>query len=154
MTKKSSPKELRAVSSAVADLTFIPTNHMMRTKALFYANWVGISQATQADAVEITRDTRLKEWWARPGFKEWFMNADTVRAQLMYLKDLALQTAEQILSDPDANAAAKVNMIKNILIYNEALEQKAVERASLKINRMSNEDIQRKLKEVIDVEGE
>ncbi len=153
MTRISS-REIRAVSAAVSDLTFVPTANMMKAKARFYSNWHGMSTPTQADVMEILDSEQMRVWWSAPGFMEWWTNSDSSRAQMAYLKELALTTAESILRDADANTGAKVNMIKAILAYDEALSARTQEQQTIKINSMSTEDIQKRLKEVVLTEGQ
>lgn len=103
---------------------------------------------TQADIIQVTGVHTVKNWWTNPGFQDWFFNRDTVYSQMTYLKDLALQTAEDILRDPDANSSAKVNMIKTVLAYHEAVEAKRLESTAIEIGKLSSEELEQRLKKV------
>jgi hypothetical protein len=122
---------------------------MMKVKAKFFSNWHGMKEPTQADVIHVTGIQTVKNWWSNPGFKDWFFNQETIYSQMTYLKDLALQTAEGILRDPDANSSAKVNMIKTILAYHEAVEIKRLEASSLDISKLSSKELETRLKEVV-----
>lgn len=139
----------RAVATVVEDLTFVPTPHMMKVKAIFFANWHGMHEPSQADVIQVTGVTTVKNWWSNPGFKDWFFNRENIYAQLSYLKDLALKTAEDLLRDPDANSSAKVNMIKTILAYHEVIETKRLESSAVDIGKLSTEELETRLKKVV-----
>lgn len=148
MSRESS-STTRAVATVLEDMTFVPTPNMMKVKAKFYTNWHGMKMPTQADVMQITGVSTVKNWWTHPGFKDWFFNRDSVYTQLTYLKDLALKTAEDLLRDPDANSSAKVNMVKTILAYHEAVESKRLEASSVDISQLSTEELETRLKRVV-----
>jgi ABC-type uncharacterized transport system permease subunit len=154
---KISNKDAKTIAVVVADLTFAPSHNQMKLKASFYAHWAGMSQPTEGDISLLTGSRSIQKWWSDPSFKDWFLNKDQTIARLAYLKDLALETAEKILLDPDANAASKVNMIKNILLYEAAISEKQVAIASKSIKATSTNELLKRLESVkgtIDIEVE
>jgi hypothetical protein len=73
---------------------------------------VDVSKLTAANVQKIIPDSRLPRWWSMYGFREWFLNEDEFKQRLEYIAHLALDTLEQILTDPDANHSARVNAAK------------------------------------------
>lgn len=114
----SANKVENALQTAVQDILFIPNPSQRRVKARFwsrYESWNSVPEDITAAAVaQVTNEPAISRWWATPGFKEWFRNEDETRERLEYLFQVALDAAEEILLDPNAQASAKVNMIKTI----------------------------------------
>lgn len=113
--KPSAGKKLEAV---LIEIVFAPDAAQRQAKAAF---WVSLREAPLADpdsitlalALDVVRDTRLNKWWRIPGFKEWFANNDEWRQRIEYLTALALDSAEDILLDPNPKSAgAKVRLIE------------------------------------------
>lgn len=107
----------KALGSALDDIIFDPNAEMRKLKATFWTIYgsnplMSRERVTQAAILEATSDTRIRSWWALPGFKEWFTNKDEWRQRQEYLAGLAQDVAEKILLDPRANANAKVALIK------------------------------------------
>lgn len=105
------------ISEIAEDLIFVPSPAQRNVKTVFWVryNEMGLdSDITQAMAKQITNNSSLDKWWRMPGFENWFKNKDEHRERLEYLYSLALDAAEEILLNPDAQASAKVNMIKAI----------------------------------------
>lgn len=100
------------------DLLFLPSPVHRRAKSKFWARHDsllgGPGTPSAAEVMEITGEPGIKKWWSVPGFKEWFLNKDEARERLEYLYMIALDSAESVLLDPDANANAKVQMVKVI----------------------------------------
>ena len=148
---KVSNSDSKSIAVVVADLTFVPTMAQMKTKASFQTNWAGLTTPTEGDVAQITGSTSIQKWWAQPGFKDWFTGADQTSAQL------ALKTAEEILTDPDAAAAARVNMVKLVLQYEGALEEKKMASSVQTVKKVSTQELIKRLESVkgtIDVESE
>ena len=103
-----------------ADLagSFSPTEPQVRCKARFWQRMGAFPPAgpmTLALAQHLTGSGYLASWWQRPGFKEWFLSADSVNEKLEWLYHLALKSAEQILSSDDPKgAAARVAMVRAV----------------------------------------
>lgn len=115
--KKSTEK---AIEAAIVDITFLPSPEQRKVKAAFWATFADNPLAdadniTKASALQITNDNRINRWWGTPGFSEWFSNRDEFRQRLEYLANLGLDTIEEILLDPDANANARMNAAKLML---------------------------------------
>lgn len=114
--KESGKKTLPALADEVI---FSPTPRQRQIKAKFWSRFqpgpfANPDNLSMADVQAVARCSSLKEWWPKPGFKEWFMNREEAREKLEYLFMKALSTAEDLLDDPAAQASAKVNMIKVI----------------------------------------
>jgi hypothetical protein len=110
----------KILAAAQTDLVFSPTPDMRRAKAAFWSRFaeapmVPSDTITLASIQNISSDKRLSKWWTLPGFAEWFQNREEFRERLEYLADVALDALEQVLTDPDANAGAKVNSAKLVL---------------------------------------
>lgn len=108
------------------DAIFVPSAQQKKAKHRFQEQWDGHTEPTAAQVVAMTGMTKVDRWWSTPGFKEWLIHGESLMARLNYLVELSLDTAEQILSDPDAPAAARAGMIKTILAYKHACEQKSI----------------------------
>jgi len=109
--------KLEVIKDAVV---FLPSPAQRRAKARFQARSEGMitrSANTSAQSVSsITGEPGVIKWWAVPGFREWFFNEQETKERLEYLFMLALDAAEEVLLNPEANASAKVNMIKVLAI--------------------------------------
>lgn len=111
-------KDTKDLPALVGDLVFFPEKDHQRLKAQF---WARFESSPFADAASISlstvqekvSDPRLRNYWALPGFKEWFLNKDEARERLEYLFSKALDAAEVVLEDLDPKSfSAKVNLIK------------------------------------------
>jgi hypothetical protein len=115
--KKSSGKTFDAI---IEDITFLPSPEQRKNKAAFWASYADNPMAssdnvTLALALQTTKEPRLRRWWPVPGFSEWYSNKDEFRQRLEYLANLGLDTIEDILLDPEANANARMNAAKLML---------------------------------------
>lgn len=117
----SKPNEIKKkdITALAEQVIFTPTPRQRKVKAQFWSRFqpgpfVSPSALTINDIQSVVNVAALKEWWADGLFKEWFMNREEAREKLEYLFMKALETAEEILENPEAQASAKVNMIKVI----------------------------------------
>lgn len=98
------------------EVIFSPSPAQRRAKAKYYTRADGLLSANiEETAMGVSRfvdEPAIVKWWGQPGFREWFFNSEETKERLEYLFMLALDTAEFVLLDPDANASAKVQMIK------------------------------------------
>jgi hypothetical protein len=130
MTKKSSIDSIKKLSEAIeGEIVFVPHPHMRKAKATLIVALqenpiTDLESITSTQAIQITGENRLSKWWSIPGFKAWFINKEEYRYRLEYLFDLALDTAEEILVDRDANTNAKVQMIKVLAELSNKMPQK------------------------------
>lgn len=104
---------------------------------------------TTMEIAQTVRDNRLMNWWAIPGFKDWFLNSTEHIERLEYLFSLALDAAEDVLLTDDPKAAtAKVNMVKIIAELAKKMPSKEVNSfKDDKIAKMSKEEIEAYLAE-------
>ena len=102
---------------------FVPKSSQKKAKHLILDKWDGVTEMTCDRAVSICGNTSIRKWWSEPGFREWLFNEDSMRARINYLTELSLDSAEDILIDPEAPPAAKVNMIKVVLAFRHVMEQ-------------------------------
>ena len=150
--KEISPRQMAEVTDKVI---FEPTSTQAKLKAKFWTRFqpgplVNTGTLTLAKAAEITGSTQLKKWWYIPGFLEWFMNKEEERERLKYLFNKGLDTIENILDNPEANANAKANIIKMLAEMNGYLGKKPIEKfADESINKMS----EAQLKEFLERKG-
>ena len=109
----------KILAAASSDLTFSPSPDMRRAKAAFWSRFADAPLSggplTLAAAQQIGADKRLAKWWSMPGFQDWFQNGEEFKERMEYLADLALDALEHVLTDPDANAGAKVASAKLVL---------------------------------------
>ena len=119
-----------AEATALAEVVFIPTAQQKKAKHMLQAKWGRHDAPEVTDVVRLTRMQKVKKWWIEPGFVEWLLGEDSMMGRLNYLVDVALDTAENILTDEEANQSAKVNMVKTVLAYKEAIEKRIQEQAN------------------------
>lgn len=137
----------KILAAASTDLTFAPTPDMRRAKAAF---WSRVADApaldsgpvTLAAAQQIGADKRLAKWWTLPGFQEWFQNKEEFRERLEYLADIALDSLEQVLTDPDSNPSAKVASAKLVLEAASKMPKKDPETPATKLESMSRGELE------------
>jgi hypothetical protein len=109
---------LNVISTGASELIFIPTPSQRQVKARLITKMadnplIDLSSITLAEAQQLTGSSQLKDWWGRPGFKEWFLDQNEYRQRLEYLFSLALDAAEEILLSTDVKVqGARVAMIK------------------------------------------
>ncbi len=112
-------KHANNLATIIEDGLFIPTPFQQQLKAQFWARagnhpFLVPGNITLAFVEKYIRDKRIKTYWPLPGFSEWFTNQDENKERIDYLWIASLDAAEQILRDPAAPAAAKVNLIKTL----------------------------------------
>lgn len=99
------------LAGILEEVVFIPTPPMRRVKAAYLAataeNPITNTDPSLEAALQVTGETRLRQWWSTPGFRSWFSNRDEFRQRVEYLANLALDAIEDILLDGDANPAAR-----------------------------------------------
>lgn len=137
----------KILAAASTDLTFAPTPDMRRAKAAF---WHRVADApaldggpvTLAAAQQVGADKRLNKWWTLPGFAEWFQNKEEFRERLEYLADIALDSLEQVLTDPDSNPSAKVASAKLVLEAASKMPKKDAEAPASRLETMSRGELE------------
>lgn len=138
-------KDSKALASLTEDLVFIPNPRHRQVKSKFWARYDSMniepSALSAAAVMDVTGEPAIGRWWSLPGFKAWFLNQDEARERLEYLYMLALDSAEAVLLDPDANGNAKVQMVK-IIAQLAGKEPNSKERyADEEIGRMDAEKL-------------
>ncbi len=112
------PTELK---DAVEQLIYVPTVQERKLKAKFWSKAgenplmpIAGSNISLANIKQMTGNNQsLDAAWKKPGFQNWFMNADDGRAKMEYLFDLGLDAIEELLMSPDPKtSSAKVNALK------------------------------------------
>lgn len=135
----------KVLAAASSDLTFAPTPDMRRAKAAFWSKMTDtgtVDEVTLAAAEQLVSDRRLTKWWSLPGFAPWFQNKDEFRERLEYLADVALDSLEQVLTDPDANAGAKVASAKLVLEAASKMPKKETDAPSSRLAAMSRLELE------------
>jgi len=126
----------KILSAASQEVVFEPTPEMRRAKAAF---WSGVednneltlsSPMTLAAASALGADKKLTRWWGIPGFSEWWQNKQEFKQRLEYLAQLALDSLEEIMTDPNTSSSARVNSAKLILDAANKMPKKTAEEAS------------------------
>jgi len=137
----------KILAAASTDLTFAPTPDMRRAKAAF---WHRVADAPALDSGPVTlaaaqqfgTDKRLSKWWTLPGFAEWFQNKEEFRERLEYLADIALDSLEQVLTDPDSNPSAKVASAKLVLEAASKMPKKEADAPASRLETMSRGELE------------
>lgn len=138
----------KILAAASSDLTFAPTPDMRRAKAAFWSRFADAPTSLSSDPVTLASaqqfgaDKRLGKWWTLPGFQEWFQNREEFRERLEYLADIALDSLEQVLTDPDANPSAKVASAKLVLEAASKMPKKDTEAPTTKLETMSRGELE------------
>ena len=138
----------KILAAASTDLTFAPTPDMRRAKAAFWHRFADAPTSLSSDPVTLASvqqfgtDKRLSKWWTLPGFAEWFQNKEEFRERLEYLADIALDSLEQVLTDPDSNPSAKVALAKLVLEAASKMPKKEVESPSTRLEAMSRTELE------------
>jgi hypothetical protein len=115
---RKSSRDAANILAQTEDLLFTPTPSQRKSKATFWLRMednvaFDAESATLADVTQLTNSAQVKDWWAKPGFREWFLNRDEHRQTLEYLYGLGLETAERILRSTEPKAmSAQVNILK------------------------------------------
>lgn len=132
-----------APTARSGEVVFIPTPNQRAIKARFWKRVEHVSpkEITKALAVQVS-GPGITRWWDSPGFREWFSNREEAAERLEYLYMLALDTAEELLLNPDAQASAKVNLIKILAQLAGKEPQKEVKFADEAIGKMSREQLE------------
>ena len=149
--------ESKTVTKLADNILFEPTATQSKIKAKFWSRYhpgpfdsPSDGKITLATALEVTGSTSLRKYWSQPGFREWFLNRDEEREKLKYLFNKALDSAEKILDNPEANPNAKANIIKMLAEMNGFMGKKQIEKfADDDINKMS----EKQLKEFLTKKG-
>lgn len=115
------------ISKLIND-TFRPTEAQKRAKAALMAalsdpmnSLLDPKTIGMTLAMRLTGIQTLNTWWHQPGFQNWFLNKEETKQKIKYLTDKALETAVQILDDPDPRTAnAKVAILRTLMQYEAA----------------------------------
>lgn len=123
------PPQTAKIAQVIDDLLFVPNMEQRRVKAAFWAKYASnpLSDLNKITAVlvnKIVDDNRIPRWWSMYGFREWFLNEDEYKQRLEYIAHLALDTLEDVLTNPDANQNAKVNAAKLVMEAANKMPQK------------------------------
>lgn len=140
---------LNIIQTAASELVFIPTPSQRQVKARLITKLtdnplLDVSSLTLAEAQQLTNSAQLKDWWGRPGFKEWFLDQNEYRQRLEYLFSLALDAAEEILLSTDARSqSARVSMVKLLAeLANKLPREATVRYADEAIGKMDKAQIE------------
>jgi hypothetical protein len=110
--------DLRVTAEVIIDQIFDPNIDQRKCKSAFWVvkgdSQFGdvISQVSLAEALRVTGENKLKAWWSLPGFIDWFTNNQSFRQRAEYLADLAMDTIEEVLLNPETNPNARINAAK------------------------------------------
>jgi len=151
MKKTDNSIDLKKITGTVIDslseeVVFLPSPKHRQIKSKFWTKFESIglpaSSITMSQAIALTNESSLKKLWEVPGFKSWFINEDEGRERLEYLFMLALDAAEHMLLDPDANANAKVNLIKVLATLTNKVPKAEPQFADVNIQRMTKPELE------------
>jgi hypothetical protein len=99
------------LEEAVDILVYSPSDEEMQAKAAFWGKahqnpQINPDNITLATVDSILADSRLKRWWGRPGFKEWFTNKDEWVQKLEYAIQVGVDRMIQLFSESDPKLAS------------------------------------------------
>lgn len=103
------------------DITFHPSTQQMRVKAMFWSRFKEVPghEATPVNLALIaqyTGDSRVHNWWALPGFKEWITESDTWKIDLeLLLMEIPYALREILHNEGTKSMGPKVNAAKLIV---------------------------------------
>lgn len=139
----------KVLTAASQEVVFSPTPDMRRAKAAFWASLEGTpagdlaENMTLAAAASMGADKKLSRWWSIPGFSDWWQNKEEFKQRLEYLAQLALDSLEAVLMDPDSNATARVNSAKLVLeAANKMPKKQAEDTVDQKLAGMSRNELE------------
>ena len=143
--KSVTPRQINKLSK---DVLFEPSSVQQKAKARFWSRFqsgplANPSMVSLTEALATTNIPQLKKWWDDKQFVEWFLNKDEERERIKFLFNKGLDTMENILDNPEANANAKANIIKMLAEMNGYLGKKPeVKFSDESINKMSEAQLQ------------
>lgn len=140
------------ISSKLPELAekvlFVPTDVQQKIKAKFWTRFtpgplVSEENISLSKALEITDCPKIRDWWHRPGFREWLLNKNEEQERVKYLFNKGLDAIESILDNPDVKTInAKANIIKMLAEMNGYLGKRPIEKfADEDINKMSEHQL-------------
>lgn len=139
----------KVLTAASQEVVFSPTPEMRRAKAAFWASLDDTPAGdiaetmTLAAATSMGADKKLSRWWSIPGFSDWWQNKEEFKQRLEYLAQLALDSLEAVLTDPDSNATARVNSAKLVLeAANKMPKKHAEDTVDQKLAGMSRNELE------------
>lgn len=137
----------KILAAAQTDLVFTPTPDMRKAKASFWSRFAEApaldgGPVTLAAAQQVATDKRLTKWWSIPGFQDWFQNKEEFKERLEYLADIALDSLESVLTDPDANPSAKVASAKLVLEAASKMPKKEADAPASRLETMSRNELE------------
>lgn len=109
-------KALEGLLESAVESLFRPTPEQQQWKAKYWTTALNADNSPDvADVVRVIGTQKIRNVWADPAFKDWFLNKDSYRWKLEYLFDKATYAMEEILDNNDPKAqSARVNVIKLI----------------------------------------
>ena len=102
-----------------------------------------------AAAMQLTKEPRIKAWWEKPGFSNWFSAGNEYEVKLSSAKCSAIDTLLDVMGNPETPASARVAAAKAVMEHAKALEKddSSVENLLEKIAGVNNvEDLKKYLK--------
>ena len=104
---------------------------------------------TLTAATQLTKEKKLKAWWEKPGFAEWFGVEDEFEVKVASAKFSALETMIDVMNNPDTPASARVAAAKTVIDQAKQAEKDdgSLEELLKQISGVKNiEDLQKYLK--------
>lgn len=139
----------------VVELIFSPSEEQKRLKSSFWAvvadyATIDVENIKLVDVKQVTGDTRCESWWRQPGFQEWFANKDEYRQQLEYEFSVALATLNDVMTDRDAPANARVRAAEIVarLANKEPAKTKETKWADKDIGEMDTKQLDALIKKL------
>lgn len=114
---KQAASSLVDLAHQVEDALYRPTAEEMAWKAKFWETSPTLSSELNSnDFARILGVQKVKQSYAKPGFKEWFLNRDDYKWRIQYLFLRAMTALEEIVENNDPKAqSARVNAIKLLI---------------------------------------
>ncbi len=135
------PIEQKKLEAVLDELLYLPTPAQRRIKAKY---WKRAAEATFTDQgptlpeiLRVVKDKRIPIWWQEEGFKAWFRNEEEFKERMEYIANLALDTVEEILTNPEARESARMAAAKlAIEVAGKMPKGDVTQFADAKINQM------------------
>jgi hypothetical protein len=99
---------------------FIPTDLHRQAKAAFWSHFFSKGETPPLEldgavGAHYSGYTEVLEFWAIPGFSEWFSNGEEFRQRVEYVSSLALDVIEAVLRDREARHGDKLQAARMAL---------------------------------------
>jgi hypothetical protein len=141
---------LNKLASVAAELDFYPSQAHINLKVAFYSRaadnpGVDLDNITSASVQQVLGDSRISNYWAIPGFSEWFCNRNELKEKMTSLFYKALDSLDDIFASTDPKSApTKVALLKALaeMTGNNGGKQQAAKLIDGDLAKKSREELE------------